>query len=363
MHMFRIAALLACVALPVLAPGLISGAPAIAREAPAQAAFATRDNGAVTLRWTGLSGPVDIWQLPSPDAAPDKGRKLLSGVAGETATVVVEPWPRPYFLVRDSKGSKAVAAERLLPLEGGSNFRDLGGYRTADGAEVAWGKLYRSAVMANLTPDDFQHLGKLGIATVCDFRSTDERKRDAVIWPADIQPTVLATDYALDMGAMASLFRGGPVTADGVRQAMAGFYREMPFTFADQYSAMMRNLVDGNAPLAFNCSAGKDRTGLAAALILTALGVPAETVMSDYLLSNETYRPKPPVAGSDDPTARMFAALPADAVKALMGVDRSYLEASLAGIEAKGGLDRYYAEELKLSKADIETLRKRYLVH
>lgn len=360
MHIIRLAALLACAALPALVPA----APALAREAqaPAPAATATRDNSTVVLGWTGLSGPVDIWQLPSPDAAQDKGRKLRSGVAGNSVTLVVEPWPRPYFLVRDAKGHELVVAERLLPLEGGSNFRDLGGYRTVDGAEVAWGKLYRSAVMANLTPDDFQHLGKLGIATVCDFRATDERKRDMVNWPADIQPTILATDYALDMGAMASLFRGGPVTADGVKQAMAGFYREMPFTFADQYAGMMRNLVDGNVPLAFNCSAGKDRTGLAAALILTALGVPAETVMSDYLLSNQTYTPKPPSAGSDDPTARMFASLPADAVQALMGVDRSYLEAAFAGIEAKGGLDRYYAQELKLSKADIETLQKRYLV-
>ena len=362
--MFRIAALLACAALPTPVAALFTGAPAIAREAPASApaASATRESGSVTLRWTGLSGPVDIWQLPEPDATPEQGRKLLLGVAGESAVVAVEPWPRAYFQIRDTKGQTLVVAERVLPLEGGSNFRDLGGYRTTGGAEVAWGKLYRSAVMAGLTPDDFQHLGKLGIATVCDFRSTDERKRDAVNWPADIQPTVLATDYALDMGAMAALFRGGPVTADGVKQAMAGFYREMPFIFADQYARMMRNLVDGNAPLAFNCSAGKDRTGLAAALILTALGVPAETVMSDYLLSNQTYKPKPPAAGTDDPTARMFASLPADAVQALMGVDRSYLEAAFAAIEAKGGLDRYYAEELKLSKADIETLQKRYLV-
>jgi protein-tyrosine phosphatase len=280
---------------------------------------------------------------------------------GNGATIPVAAWPRPYFLLRDSKGREIRIAERVLPLDGGSNFRDLGGYRTTDGAPVAWGRLYRSAVMAGLTPDDFQRLGALGIETVCDFRSTDERQRDPVTWPAGVQPTVLATDYGLDMGAIAALFRSGPVTADKTKAAMEGFYAEMPFTFAEQYARMMRQLVDGKAPLAFNCSAGKDRTGLAAALLLTALGVPYETAVTDYLLSNETYRPRPPVAGGDDPTARMFASMPKDALQALMGVDRRYLDASFKAIEARGGMDRYLADQLKLSPADLDTLRKRYL--
>ena len=339
-----------------------AAAPAAAREASAEAtAVAARSNGTVSLSWTGLSGPVDIWQLPNAGAPRESGRKVLSGSVGNGATIPVAAWPRPYFLLRDSKGREIRIAERVLPLDGGSNFRDLGGYRTTDGAPVAWGRLYRSAVMAGLTPDDFQRLGALGIETVCDFRSTDERQRDPVTWPAGVQPTVLATDYGLDMGAIAALFRSGPVTADKTKAAMEGFYAEMPFTFAEQYARMMRQLVDGKAPLAFNCSAGKDRTGLAAALLLTALGVPYETAVTDYLLSNETYRPRPPVAGGDDPTARMFASMPKDALQALMGVDRRYLDASFKAIEARGGMDRYLADQLKLSPADLDTLRKRYL--
>ncbi len=345
-----------------LIAAMAATAGAVAREASADAAaVAARSNGTVSLSWTGLSGPVDIWQLPSADAPRASGRKLLSGSVGNGATVPVAAWPRPYFLLRDSKGREVRTAERVLPLDGGSNFRDLGGYRTEDGTPVAWGKLYRSAVMSGLTPDDFQRLGALGIETVCDFRSTDERQRDPVTWPAGVQPTVLATDYGLDMGAIATLFRSGPVTAEKTKAAMEGFYAEMPFTFADQYARMMRQLVDGKAPLAFNCSAGKDRTGLAAALLLTTLGVPYETAVSDYLLSNETYRPKPPVAGGDDPTARMFASMPKDALQALMGVDRRYLDASYKAIEARGGMDRYLAEQLKLSPSDLDELRRRYL--
>lgn len=338
-------------------------APAAARQASAEATVvAARSDGTVSLSWTGLSGPVDIFQLPRADAPRASGRKLFSGAVGNGATIRVAAWPRPYFLLRDSKGREVRTAERVLPLEGGSNFRDLGGYRTSEGASVGWGKLYRSAVMSGLTPDDFQRLGALGVQTVCDFRSTDERQRDPVNWPAGVQPTVLATDYGLDMGAIATLFRSGPVTAEKTRAAMESFYAEMPFTFAAQYARMMRELVEGRAPLAFNCSAGKDRTGLAAALLLTALGVPYETAVADYLLSNETYRPKAPAAGGDDPTARMFASMPKDALQALMGVDRRYIDASFKAIEARGGMDRYLADELKLSPADRETLRSRYLV-
>jgi protein-tyrosine phosphatase len=335
-------------------------APVAARAQAADSiAIATRSGDSVSLSWAGLVGPVEIWQLPTADAPKARGRKLLS--AGSGATVPVPAWPRPYFLLRDSKGREVRAAERVLPLDGGSNFRDLGGYRTDTGAEVAWGQLYRSAVMAGLTPDDFQRLGALGIQTVCDFRSTDERNRDAVEWPVGVQPTVLATDYGLDTGAIAALFRSGPVTAEATRKAMAGFYAEMPFLFADQYARMMRQLVDGRAPLAFNCSAGKDRTGLAAALLLTVLGVPYETAVADYLLSNQTYRPTPPAAGGDDPTARMFASMPKDALQALMGVDRRYLDSSFAAIEAKGGMDRYLSDQLGLTPSDIEKLRSRYL--
>ncbi len=318
------------------------------------------DSDHVRVTWTDKD-PVSI-SVAEHDTASGKGMRVTTRSTAGEAVIASPEDQRRYFILRDGgDGSVVVEAERVVPLERGSNFRDLGGYRTKDGASVAWGQLYRLAVMSGLTPDDFQRLGTLGIATVCDFRSTDERQRDPVSWPAGVEPTILATDYGLDMGAIAALFRGGPVTAEGTRKAMEGFYAEMPFTFAGQYARMMRQLVDGRAPLAFNCSAGKDRTGLAAALLLTALSVPYETAVADYLLSNETYRPKPPVAGGDDPTARMFASMPKDALQALMGVDRRYLDASFQAIEARGGLQHYLADELKLSPADIEILRSRYL--
>jgi protein-tyrosine phosphatase len=348
----------------ILAPAGLEW-PAAARQAASAGAPATataeRTGNTVVLAWSGLDGPVSIYRTMTPEADHAKADRIAL-LEGGNATVAAAPFPRSYFLLRDEKGNEVRTAERLLPLEGGSNFRDLGGYRTLDGRQVAWGRLYRSAVMSSLTPDDFVELGKLGIQTVCDFRSTDERKREPVNWPEGVQPTVLATDYGLDMGAIAAMFSGGAVTAEKTRAAMTEFYRQTPYAFADQYARMMRELIDGRAPLAFNCSAGKDRTGVAAALILTALGVPMETVIEDYLLSNIHYRPKAPSpSATPDPAAKLLASLPADALQALMGVERQYLEASFATIAANGGMDVYLRDTLKMTADDVEKLRESYL--
>lgn len=125
---------------------------------------------------------------------------------------------------------------------------------------------------------------------------------------------------------------------------------------------MFAALLEGDTPLAFNCSAGKDRTGLAAALILTALGVPRETIIEDYLLSNRYYKPKPPKPGaSPDPTAALLARMPPEVTQALMGVDRRYIEASFEAIDAKGGIGRFLKDDLALETNEIARLRSLYL--
>ena len=328
--------------------------PAYTQQVPPQVATATRSGDQVTLDWQGLTAPVSVTMATNPEG---KGAKPVAGKQVDVAAA-----PRPYFFAEDAKGQKATVAERVLPLAGGNNFRDLGGYATADGRHVRLGQLYRSGVMSGLTSADFDYLGDLGIRTICDLRSNEERTREAVTWPAGIRPVVLSRDYGMDMGAMAQLFQSANITAEQTSNAMAGFYKGLPFEFAGQYAQMFRALVNGGAPLAFNCSAGKDRTGVAAAMLLTVLGVPRETVIADYLFSNTYFRAPPPKPGQT-PDASMLAMskLPPDALKALMGVDRRYLESAFTAIEAKGGMARYVREDLKLSAADVAKLKTAYL--
>jgi protein-tyrosine phosphatase len=250
------------------------------------------------------------------------------------------------------------AHSRLLPLEGGQNFRDLGGYRTRDGRMVRWGVLYRSGSMHGLTAADFATLQKLGIRTVCDFRSTDERKAEPVGWPAGHAPTVFADDYKLDMAGL-DFRTAGSWTGAEARQHMADIYPRMLDQFNGQYRRMFAQLLAGNVPLAFNCSAGKDRTGIAAALLLTALDVPRETVIEDYLLSNRYLDPKKAAAGAS--AWQALNQLPQPVLQAMMGVDRSYIEGVFRVIDAHaGGAEGYLRDAFGLSRGDLVKLRQRY---
>lgn len=254
------------------------------------------------------------------------------------------------------------ASKRLLPLEGGQNFRDLGGYRTTDGRMVKWGTIFRSGTMTKLTDADFRYLADKGLKTVVDLRSTSERKKEPVAWPLPDSPQVHQKDYEIDYSMMSALAKPG-LTGAEARAVMATFYREVPKTFADQYKLIFAELIGGDVPLAFNCSAGKDRTGVAAALVLSVLGVPRETVIADYLLSNETFKPVESEADKNDPQMMFFARLPADVRQALMGVDRSYIEAAFATIDSwPGGAEAYYREQLGLDAKAIATLRDKLLV-
>lgn len=281
------------------------------------------------------------------------GALVLLAPAGVSALHGEMPAPR------QAEAKAQSGHSRLLPLQGGQNFRDLGGYRTRDGRIVRWGLLYRSGAMNGLTEADFVYLDRLGIRTVCDFRSTDERKAAPVRWPGGRAPKVFADDYKLDMGGLD--FRAAAKwNAGQARKAMTSLYPRLLEQFNGQYRRMFEQLLAGNVPLAFNCSAGKDRTGVAAALILTALDVPRETVIQDYLLSNRYFDPRKAVT-TDDNVSQGWRRLPAPVLQAFMGVDRSYIEAVFRVIDVHpGGANAYFRDKLGLSRADLLALRQRF---
>lgn len=255
--------------------------------------------------------------------------------------------------------------DRVVPLQRGQNFRELGGYLTSDGRRVRSGLIYRSGSMHWLTVEDFMALGQRGVRTVVDFRDSRERAAEPVTWPEAVAPLVLVSDDPSTGNAQffGELMRPG-MDGPGAQALMARFYRDIPTRYAPHYRQLFAQLLGERTPLVFNCSAGKDRTGIAAALLLTALGVPRETVIDDYLLSNITFNPAIAATGgaAEDPQMAFFRALPRDVIGALMGVDRSYIENAFAAIEARpGGLEAYYRDELGLDAAAIERLRTLYL--
>jgi protein-tyrosine phosphatase len=268
------------------------------------------------------------------------------------------------IMARGDDTPRAMASapqERVLPLEGGRNFRELGGYRTADGHKVKWGLLYRSGSMTSLTPADYASLAKRGIRVVCDFRGTSERKAEPVNWPAAHGPRVLSDDYELDQSSFMPKGAMSGWTAQEARAALAASYPRMLVQFNGQYRRMFGELLAGHAPLAFNCSAGKDRTGIAAALLLSALGVPRESVIEDYLLTNKTLNAASLMKGPATANSPWMK-LPPEVLQAFMGADRSYIEAALAVVDAhKDGMAGYLRDELGMGPRQIKALRRMYL--
>jgi protein-tyrosine phosphatase len=248
-------------------------------------------------------------------------------------------------------GRMPLHPDRLIPLQGVTNFRDLGGYAGADGRPVRWRRLFRSDHFGALTSADLAALAPLGIARSFDFRGVAERAATPYDWPGvvqhplSIEPTVV--QRMQDMTAA-----GRALTVPLVTDLMADLYRALVTEQSHRFAELFDQLLQADAPVVFHCTAGKDRTGIAAMLLLRALGVDAAVVEQDYLLTNAHYR-RPPA--HDD-------RIPDDALAVLWSVRPSFLHTALGLIEqGQGGLEGYLGSAMKLSPAARAKLAAAYL--
>ena len=254
------------------------------------------------------------------------------------------------------------ASNRVLPLEGVRNFRDLGGYVAAGGRRVRWRQLFRSASLGSLTPADHGALDALGLRVVFDLRATDERAKEPVRWIGGPGPRLLDTDYLLDLSALSQVLPRPDADVAAARGAFRRLYASLPRRFVPAYRGLFAALLQGEVPLVFNCSAGKDRTGVGAALVLAALGVPRDTIVEDYLLSNDHYRPGPEIAAAmSGRHGNWVLTLRPEMMQVMLTVDASYLEAAFDALEREfGGIEAYLERALGVDGAAREVLRERY---
>lgn len=253
----------------------------------------------------------------------------------------------------------SVDADRFVLLEGGRNFRDIGGYRTVDGHVVKRGMLYRSGSLGGLTPAGRAKLEELGIVSIVDLRTTLERSRDTNDLRAGYGAAYWTRDYDLSVGSMGTFFSDpANLTRDRMRDMMAGAYRTMPMEQAPAYREMFARLRSVGGPQVVNCTAGKDRTGIASALVLTALGVPYETVRQDFLLSNGA----PGMDTLQGQLSGPIAKLSPDLVQPIVGVDGIYLDNAFDQLRRDyGSVEGYLERELGVGPAEIAALRARML--
>ena len=253
-------------------------------------------------------------------------------------------------------------AQRLLPVAGAANLRDLGGYATRDGQALRWGVLYRADALADLSDEDLAYLERLSLHRVVDFRSEAERERDPDRLPAG--PSVVWQPIAgqgLDPRALQDRLLAGEVSAEQSAAFLVEGNRAFVNEFRDVYARFLRDLADpANLPTLFHCTAGKDRTGFAAALVMLVLDVPRETAMRDYLLTNTYTQAKTQRTLQVIRFASLFRADPDD-LKPLFEARESYLNAAYAAIDEQPGGSEAYLRSLGVDDALRERLRANLL--
>lgn len=252
--------------------------------------------------------------------------------------------------------------ERVVPMEGGHNFRDIGGYRTQDGLHVARGLVYRSGTMSELSDADHAVLDSLGLQLVCDLRSTGERARRPSRMPNTVTFEIWARDHDMSAGDLTRIVHRPDASADQVRNVMIEAYCRLPYEQAQSYRALFHHIADGALPLVFHCAAGKDRTGVAAALLLDMLGVGREDVMDDYRLTDRFFARGCELV-SKDPIGNRLAGVDPRIWEPMMRAETTYLETMFATIEQRhGSTEGFLRDELNLDAATLTTIRERLLI-
>ncbi|MFN3669972.1 MAG: tyrosine-protein phosphatase [Brevundimonas sp.] len=237
------------------------------------------------------------------------------------------------------------------------NFRDYGDYAAGAGRHVAPGRLYRSGHQSRASEADLDRLGGLGIVTVVDLRRPSERRDQPSRRPPGFLGAVIESDH--DDGGEAphiTFLKTADMTPDSGRRFMTETYGKLAFepSHLDLFTRYFRALGEAEGPVLIHCAAGKDRTGLLAALTHHLLGVHPDDMIADYLLTNtavDLERRAPGIARQlETMTGRTVSH---DAVVAFLGVEPVYLETALREIAARHGSVDAYLEQALGVDADL----------
>lgn len=354
----------------LVATTAMSAAPVFAKDMPVVAATVSKVEGSAAARFlewsvTPEGTPVSLSVATS---ASTTGQPLKTDTMSGRYVYLGDTNARRYFTVTPEGGSAVTTALRVLPLEGSRNFRDLGGYKTADGRSVKWGMIYRSGVMHDLTDSAYNFIDDLGIKTVMDFRSNEERENEPTRWRGGEDTAFISWDYSTSASTsvLATLFKKADLVPADVTAAMAALYGDMIYQHDGKYAALFEQLLSTDKPLAFHCSAGKDRTGIGAALVLTALGVDRQTVIDDYAMTErvvdyESRLASDEATDEDSPYAFLMK-LPKDLLRPLMRSDPVYIKAAMARMEKDYGSVLGYIEKgLGVDQTELAALQDRLL--
>lgn len=254
---------------------------------------------------------------------------------------------------------------RIYNFDSIMNFRDFGNYPAGEGRHVKPAKLFRSAHFNQASEADLQKLAALGIALVVDLRHKPERDRQPNRWPEVPAPTVLQypdpKDSDKSLAPHEIFIKETLSTPEEARAYMQGSYEARPDDagFRSIFSQTLKFMAKTGSPILIHCAAGKDRTGTLAAVILSALGVPFETVMDDYMMTMEAVDIEAFLEPASKNMAERYGRhISADALRPLFHVEPSYLHRSMGAMDSTDG---YIAQSLGITDAEREALHQFYI--
>ena len=272
---------------------------------------------------------------------------------------------------KDKSLESNVSHVRHIALQGQSNFRDIGGYKTIDGRTVKWGQIYRSGELPRLKDKGITILERLGLRMVHNFLLEEEiaqRGEDRLPEGTTLVKNPIKTSADDLVVILLDARKTGDfsmVPPDLNREV----HRILALEGREEYAIMIRAATDpANRPFAFHCSHGVHRTGTAAAILLSALGVPWETVREDYLLSN-IYRAEENAKRIKQLTheaAKTLGIPPEDVdttnIVAFYILQGDYVDGTLEAIEREyGSMENYLTKGLGLSQEELRKLREQLL--
>ena len=319
------------------------------------------DGRAFQVSWAAAPGAgiVRVFARRAPEATEPTPSSVLVGHGGATGRISVASLPpavRWYFELRPQHGRPLVIADRSLHLATAPNLRDIGGYRTIDGRWVKMGLVYRSDQLDRLSDKDLAAIATLSPSLVVDLRTEKERRGGPDRIPAGAQG--LVADVLATSPPDASAVLKGPSPETGVNFLIAAnrLFVSMP-SAREAYASLVSRVPKEDGAVVYHCSAGKDRTGWGTAVLLTALGVPRQTVEADYLASNGYLTEK---------NKALFATMdPATVAKMqpVMTVRTAYLDAAFDEVNRRyGSFDNYLRAGLGIDAQTLANLRARLLV-
>lgn len=295
------------------------------------------------------------------------GSNKLTDSTGKSFTVkadtiiVIDSKSRPLYITANEAN---IISNRHIYFKQAVNFRDIGGIKTKDGAIVKWGKIYRSDNLSQLKNREFDKFKSLNIQTVYDLRTPGEIKGKEDNLPDGVKyiHMPIVKDSADVLASIKGKVVRGQITEEQSLLFMTNLYSSIVSDNIAELRDMVNYVIQSESPVLYHCSAGKDRTGIVTALLLSILNVDRQTIINEYLLSDYYRREKLEGILKKAKAAKVIIPrLSIGAIQNFMDVDERYINTAFNVIDTKyGGIDNYIHNQLQITDEQRKLIIKKF---